>query len=166
MKRKILLLGIMSALLVPALFYRFCCMNPDNNIEIGIMVLNEEFDRKELAVRVAAYNSNNQTTISVDNLILAYYGNGEESNEKDCEVYNSYNAWFFTEENDALKYYENAVALAAYLSGYSNALDMSDKELLQVIAIVDEAIDQVGQDTLSISNYEAVRSVIEEKLGA
>ena len=36
MKRKILLLGIIIALLVPALFYRFCCMKPDNNIEIEI----------------------------------------------------------------------------------------------------------------------------------
>lgn len=118
-----------------------------------------EFDRNELIIRVSAYNLNNETDVSVDDLIDSYNRCKKNPDENSNELFYSYNAWFYNNEN-ALKYYEDAVTIAAMLSGY-NPVVMSEEELSQVIVMVDEAIEQSGQKSLTKDNYSNVCDIIE-----
>lgn len=119
-----------------------------------------EFDRNELIIRVLAYNLNNQTDVSVDDLIDSYNRCKKNPEENSNELFYSYNAWFYSNE-DVLKYYKDAVTFVAIKSGYYSVSFLNEKKLIEFIKIVDQAIEQSGQKSLTKDNYSNVCDIIE-----
>ena len=119
-----------------------------------------KFDRNELIIRVSAYNFYNETDVSVDDLIDSYNRCKKNPEENSNELFYSYNAWFYSNE-DVLKYYKDAVTFVAIKSGYFSVSFLDEKQLIELIEILDQAIEKSGQRNITKDNYGNICDIIE-----
>ncbi len=113
------------------------------------------YDENELAIRIAAYNTNNGRCISVDSLIDSY---NEASG-----IYDGYYEWYYGEDaKDEIEYYKNALNEAAKCCGYSSLNTLNSYELNKTINIVMTALQDRGENAVSASNYAEICEAIKE----
>lgn len=121
----------------------------------AVFVANEDFDRNELIIRTAAYNTNNGKSISIDSLIASYHEGGE--------AFDKYYEWYLEKDTaDEITYFRDAVSFAANLCGYENVSDLSDEKLVQMMNTVMTVLQDRGETAVCKENYAEVCNSIKE----
>jgi hypothetical protein len=123
----------------------------------SVLLTSEEYDKNEFTIRVAVYNLEKGTNLTTDDMFSSY----ENGNEN----FTSYVDWYFTGGADVISDFEDAVSHTAEACGYGRIADLSDEELNEVIGIVDQALDNIGEKTVTDSNYKAVEAEIDGIVG-
>ena len=78
----------------------------------------------------------------------------------------NYLEWYASLDNqDAILYFKYAVERAAIKSGYHDVPDLSEKELMEMIDVVELALDDIGEEYVTISNKQKVYDAIEKIVG-
>ena len=74
--------------------------------------------------------------------------------------------WYAILDNqDAVSYYKYAIEYAAIKSGYGDIPDLSEKEMLEMLNVVDQALDDIGEEDITDSNKRNVYEAIEKITG-
>lgn len=110
----------------------------DGEYEKTGIIGNRDYNEKELAVRVAAYNSYNNTNITVDELKKSFDGNQE--------TFHEYDSWYAKNTSTDLDLYEKAINRAMTDKNIDFYELISDEELADIIKTVNEAIEAATEE--------------------
>ena len=123
----------------------------------SVLLTCAEYDKNVFTVRLAVYNSVQGTNISTEEMFSSYQ-NGDDKFDK-------YVDWYFTEGKKEILCYVEAVSHVISNCGYVGLEDLSEEELNEVIGIVSQALDCIGEKTVTNTNLEAIENEIDRITG-